>query len=102
MSWLSVGTGFWGSATDGGGGQFKKRCGSGFCGDAIRAQAGFLARRPELMVHGTEDHDYDFGQLMQRASVLVIGPGLGLEPWGEVLLRMSLQAASEEITAGDH
>ena len=28
--------------------------------------------------------------------MLVIGPGLGLEPWGEVLLRMSLQAASKK------
>ena len=54
------------------------------------------------MVHGTEDHDYDFGQLMQRASVLVIGPGLGLGPWGEELLRMSLQAASKKSTAGDN
>ena len=27
----------WRRATDGGRGEFKKRCGSGFCGDAIRA-----------------------------------------------------------------
>ena len=74
------------------------RSGAGLVSVVTRSEhrAGFLARRPELMVHGTEDHDYDFGQLMQRASVLVIGPGLGLGPWGEELLRMSLQAASKK------
>ena len=38
MSWLSVGTEVLGERHDGGGSEFKKRCGSGFCGDAIRAQ----------------------------------------------------------------
>ncbi len=74
------------------------RSGAGLVSVVTRSEhrAGFLARRPELMVHGTEDHDYDFGQLMQRASVLVVGPGLGLGPWGEELLRMSLKAASKK------
>ena len=48
------------------------------------------------MMHGTEDNGFDFDLLLQRASVLVIGPGMGLGPWGEELLRISLQTASKK------
>jgi len=74
------------------------RSGAGLVSVVTRSEhrAGFLARRPELMMHGTEDHDFDFGQLLQRASALVVGPGLGPGPWGEELLRMSLKAASKK------
>ena len=70
------------------------RSGAGLVSVVTRSEhrAGFLARRPELMVHGTEDHDYDFGQLMQRASVLVIGPvwvlGPGEKSYFECLSRL--------------
>ena len=74
------------------------RSGAGLVSVVSRSEhrAGFLARRPELMMHGTEDHDFDIGQLLQRASALVVGPGLGLGLWGEELLRMSLKAASNK------
>ena len=74
------------------------RSGAGLVSVVTRSEhrAAFLARRPELMMHGTEDNDFDFDLLLQRASVLVIGPGMGLGPWGEELLRISLQTASKK------
>ncbi|MEC9192448.1 MAG: NAD(P)H-hydrate dehydratase [Pseudomonadota bacterium] len=74
------------------------RSGAGLVSVVSRSEhrAAFLARRPELMMHGTEDNDFDFDRLLQRASVLVIGPGMGLGPWGEELLRISLQTASKK------
>ena len=40
----------------------------------------------------------DFGQLMQRASVLVVGPGLGLGPWERSYCECS--GCIEEAVAG--
>lgn len=54
-----------------------------------------LARRPELMVRGTTDPDV-INAMMARASVLVAGPGLGLENWGRQLLRTALLAANAQ------
>ncbi len=53
-------------------------------------RAGILARRPELMVVGTEDgngvQDSEWlRDLLKRASAIVIGPGLGRGEWGRQL-----------------
>mgnify|MGYP001161312415 FL=1 len=74
------------------------RSGAGLVSVVSRSEhrAGVLARRPELMMHGTEDNDFDFDRLLPRASVFVIGPGLGLGAWGEELLRICLQTASKK------
>jgi hydroxyethylthiazole kinase-like uncharacterized protein yjeF len=53
----------------------------------------FLARRPELMVHGLTDPDV-INVLMARASVLVAGPGLGKLAWSRQLLQAALNAAT--------
>jgi len=76
------------------------RSGAGLVSVVTRSEhrAGILARRPEIMVHGTDDNDFDFGNLLHRASVLVIGPGLGLGAWGDQLLSTSLKALSEKST----
>lgn len=42
--------------------------------------------RPELMCHPVKNPE-DLAPLMQRASVIAIGPGLGQRPWGTALLR---------------
>lgn len=49
-----------------------------------------LARRPEIMVAGTEDGRVDLPALFDRASNIVIGPGLGLGEWSRNLLRAAL------------
>ncbi len=61
------------------------RCGAGLVSVVTRREhaPGFLAAQPELMVHG-EDH---LAALLQRASVIVLGPGLGRSPWGQAMYR---------------
>ncbi len=53
-----------------------------------------LARRPEVMVVGTEDERVDLPALFDRASNIVIGPGLGRGEWSINLLRAALTAHS--------
>ncbi|SEL38901.1 NAD(P)H-hydrate dehydratase [Ectothiorhodospira marina] len=40
--------------------------------------------RPELMCHGVE-HPADLDALLDKASVVAVGPGLGQGPWGQAL-----------------
>ena len=56
-----------------------------------------LARRPEVMVLGTEDEHANIDGLLARATVIVVGPGLGRSDWSRGLLQRAL---SSQITAG--
>ena len=72
------------------------RAGSGLVSVITRSanRAGFLARQPEIMLVGTEDpEDYQRRtiDLLARASVLVIGPGLGKSAWSRDMLDTVLQ-----------
>ncbi|MEX2468574.1 MAG: NAD(P)H-hydrate dehydratase [Pseudohongiellaceae bacterium] len=49
-----------------------------------------LARRPELMVMGTEDSDRQPAVLLAKADAIVIGPGLGRDAWARELLQLAL------------
>jgi ADP-dependent NAD(P)H-hydrate dehydratase / NAD(P)H-hydrate epimerase len=51
-----------------------------------------LARRPEIMVLGTEDEAAPVEELIGRASVLVVGPGLGRGDWSRNLMQLALAA----------
>jgi NAD(P)H-hydrate epimerase len=51
-----------------------------------------LARRPEIMVLGTEDQGVAVDELIAKADVVVIGPGLGASDWSRGLLQMALAA----------
>lgn len=68
------------------------RCGAGLVSVATRAchVSGMLARRPELMVHAVDNH-HALEPLLAKASVIVLGPGLGREPWAEQLFYHALQ-----------
>ena len=60
-----------------------------------------LARRPEIMVRAIEEPDA-FGSeqllaLMQKANVIVIGPGLGNSNWSNSLLRQALAFAGSHL-----
>jgi ADP-dependent NAD(P)H-hydrate dehydratase / NAD(P)H-hydrate epimerase len=50
-----------------------------------------LTRCPEVMAHGVDDWQGDAAeralQLIQRASVIVLGPGLGRSAWSHALLQ---------------
>lgn len=56
--------------------------------------AAFLAHRPELMVRGFDNHD-ELNPLIEKASVIVIGPGLGQADWSILSLQKVAAAQSE-------
>ena len=68
------------------------RSGAGLVSVVTRSahRPALLARRPEIMVTGTEDDRVDLPALFDRASNIVIGPGLGLGEWSRNLLRAAL------------
>lgn len=70
------------------------RSGAGLVSVATRSEhAGLLnLGRPELMCHGVESAD-QLQALLDRASVVVIGPGLGQDEWAEELF--------EQVMASD-
>ena len=51
-----------------------------------------LARRPEVMVLGTEDEGANLDELISRVSTIVIGPGLGRDDWARGLMQKALSA----------
>ncbi|MGA0805126.1 MAG: NAD(P)H-hydrate dehydratase [Pseudohongiellaceae bacterium] len=56
--------------------------------------ASLLARRPELMVHAA-DSTRVINAVLERANVIVAGPGLGKEAWGQRLLQVALTSAQD-------
>jgi NAD(P)H-hydrate epimerase len=69
------------------------RCGAGLISVATRqvhavAQA---AARPELMFRGVEDIA-ELGELLARAGVVAVGPGLGRGDWGQAMLQFVLDS----------
>jgi len=72
-------------------GEAALRVGSGLVSVATRTEnVGALnAARPELMAHGVKDATALL-QLLQRASVLALGPGLGQTDWSRALWQTAL------------
>lgn len=68
------------------------RVGAGLVSVGTRPEhcAGLLAARPELMCHGIEQAN-DARVLLERASVLVLGPGLGRGSWSRELFEVALE-----------
>jgi len=62
------------------------RCGAGLVSVATRREhvPASLARQPEAMAHAVEA-PVDVERLLERASVVAIGPGLGRDAWGRAL-----------------
>ena len=71
------------------------RAGAGLVSVVTRSahRTAAMSRRPELMVHGTEDQADRLDDLLTRASVLVIGPGLGRGSWSADLLHKAMASA---------
>ncbi|MEZ5489338.1 MAG: NAD(P)H-hydrate dehydratase [Gammaproteobacteria bacterium] len=79
------------------------RAGSGLVSVITRSvnRCGFLARQPEVMMVGSEDPDEwqsRVNALLERASVIVVGPGLGRGPWARELLGLALRAQAGRET----
>ncbi|HEY0964020.1 MAG TPA: NAD(P)H-hydrate dehydratase [Pseudomonadales bacterium] len=71
------------------------RSGAGLTSVATRHEhvAASIARRPELMVRGV-DGGAELEGLLERATVVVVGPGLGQSDWSRDLLRFTLRDAA--------
>lgn len=78
------------------------RVGAGLVSVATRPEhvAALVARHPEIMAHGVQS-GYELDPLLQRATVLVIGPGMGQEPWSEQLLQKALHSGLPVIADAD-
>jgi NAD(P)H-hydrate epimerase len=72
-------------------GEAAARCGAGLTSIATRAEhAGLQAAvRPELMFRGVET-PAELEPLLNRATVIAIGPGLGRDDWGRAMLHAAL------------
>lgn len=80
-------------------GEAALRVGAGLVSIATRHEhAGLLnIGRPELMCHGVENAD-ELTRLMNKADVIVVGPGLGRSAWAKELF-IAVMNASHAINA---
>ncbi len=78
------------------------RCGAGLVSIATRAvHAGLQAAvRPELMFHGVETPE-QLEPLLNQATVIAIGPGLGRGEWGQSLLPIVLASDKPLVLDAD-
>ena len=72
-------------------GEAALRAGAGLVSIATRKEHAAVLNcgRPELMCHGTENGEA-LKSLSAKASVIVIGPGLGQDDWAQEMLAMAL------------
>ncbi|MDO6564845.1 NAD(P)H-hydrate dehydratase [Amphritea sp. 1_MG-2023] len=82
--------------------QAAGRCGAGLVTVATHIEhvAAVLSRYPEAMAVGVRS-GAELEPLLERASVLVVGPGLGRHAWGEQLLRIALQSDKPLVLDAD-
>ena len=68
------------------------RAGAGLVSVLTRAEhvPAMLARRPELMVQAA-DSRHVINTAIERASAVVVGPGLGMGPWSQQLLQAVIE-----------
>jgi len=78
------------------------RVGAGMVTVVTRAchRNAILARRPEIMVVDADDDELR-GDVLGRASVLVLGPGLGRRAWGLKLLAEGLELGKPTVLDAD-
>jgi hydroxyethylthiazole kinase-like uncharacterized protein yjeF len=67
-------------------GEAAARCGAGLTSIAAHPYhaAALSAARPELMAHPVQSRD-DLDPLLERASVVALGPGLGRSAWAQAM-----------------
>jgi ADP-dependent NAD(P)H-hydrate dehydratase / NAD(P)H-hydrate epimerase len=83
-------------------GEAAYRVGAGLVSIATRAKHAALLNmvRPELMCHGVENAE-DLKPLLARASVVVVGPGLGRRTWGQRMLEATLAGSHLLVVDAD-
>lgn len=83
-------------------GEAAARMGAGLISVATRPEhvAPIVARRPELMVMGVTSGQ-SLEPLLERPSVLVLGPGLGQTPWSEQMLQQGAKTGLPMVLDAD-
>jgi hydroxyethylthiazole kinase-like uncharacterized protein yjeF len=83
-------------------GEAALRTGAGLVSVLTRVEncSAIIARRPELMVRGVEEGDLMEDRL-EACNVVAIGPGLGLDPWGEQMLTKALGTGKPVVIDAD-
>jgi len=78
------------------------RCGAGKVSVATRSEhvVPMLARCPEVMAHGVDD-PAQLAPLLDQATAVVLGPGLGSGPWATQLLNAVLERDLPRILDAD-
>ena len=84
-------------------GEAALRCGAGLVSVATRAanMSALNAARPELMACGIDDDALALAPLLQRATVIAVGPGLGQDAWGRMLFHAALGAGKPLVIDAD-
>ncbi len=83
-------------------GEAALRSGAGLVSVASRAAHAHVihAGRPEIMAHGVETKT-ELKPLLQRASVIAVGPGLGQSGWAKRMLASALEAEKPLVVDAD-
>lgn len=83
-------------------GEAAARCGAGLVSIATRTDhaAVISTNRPELMSHGIET-PVQLSPLLEKASVVAIGPGLGQSQWAAALLSRVLESELPVVLDAD-
>ena len=83
-------------------GEAALRVGSGLVSIATRMKhAGLMnLNRPELMVHGVET-PAQLVLLLEKADVIVVGPGLGLSAWAKALFNTAINTEKPLVIDAD-
>lgn len=83
-------------------GEAAARVGAGLVSIATRVEHASViaAMRPELMCHGIES-TVQLDELLTKATILVIGAGLGQDKWARMLLNHVLAAPQPKVVDAD-
>ncbi len=78
------------------------RVGAGLVSAVTRPEhvSAILARRPEIMVSGRDDAG-SLDALLERATVIAVGPGLGRLSWGQALFERACAAGRPLVIDAD-
>lgn len=78
------------------------RIGAGLVSVATRQEHAIAISnsRPELMCHGVKKAA-DLEELFERATVIVVGPGLGKQSWGKEMLQAVLSTDHKKVIDAD-
>lgn len=82
--------------------QAAARCGAGKVSLLTRPEhvAMAITRQPEIMVRGA-DESGEADELIESATVIAVGPGLGTGPWGQQLLERVLASGKPLVVDAD-